>query len=97
MNRPARRAASRAQSKGRTAGEDRRRASVRPLAGHEGTDRLILNLLDGLAANHEVTLVAMALSRGIPNACARSRIRASRCARSSLPTGEAYFTASTAR
>jgi len=30
----------------------------------KGTDRLILNLLDGLAANHEVTLVAMALSRG---------------------------------
>lgn len=30
----------------------------------KGTDRLILNLLDGLAVNHEVTLVAMALSRG---------------------------------
>ncbi len=30
----------------------------------KGTDRLILNLLDGLAANHEVTLVTMALSRG---------------------------------
>jgi polysaccharide biosynthesis protein PslH len=27
----------------------------------KGTDRLILNLLDGLAVNHEVTLVAMAL------------------------------------
>ncbi|MFA4949189.1 MAG: glycosyltransferase family 4 protein [Candidatus Krumholzibacteriia bacterium] len=30
----------------------------------KGTHRLILNLLDGLAVNHEVTLVAMALSRG---------------------------------
>jgi len=30
----------------------------------KGTDRLILNLLDGLAVNHDVTLVAMALSRG---------------------------------
>jgi polysaccharide biosynthesis protein PslH len=30
----------------------------------KGTDRLILNLLDGLAANHDVTLVAMALSAG---------------------------------
>jgi glycosyltransferase involved in cell wall biosynthesis len=29
----------------------------------KGTDRLILNLLDGLAARHDVTLVAMALSR----------------------------------
>jgi len=28
----------------------------------KGTDRLVLNLLEGLAANHEVTLVAMALS-----------------------------------
>ena len=30
----------------------------------KGTDRLIMNLLDGLAVNNEVTLVAMALSRG---------------------------------
>jgi glycosyltransferase involved in cell wall biosynthesis len=30
----------------------------------KGTDRLILNLLDGLAANHEVTLVTVALNRG---------------------------------
>jgi glycosyltransferase involved in cell wall biosynthesis len=30
----------------------------------KGTDRLILNLLDGLAARHDVTLVAMALSAG---------------------------------
>jgi glycosyltransferase involved in cell wall biosynthesis len=30
----------------------------------KGTDRLILNLLDGLAVNHDVTLVAMALSAG---------------------------------
>jgi len=30
----------------------------------KGTDRLILNLLDGLAARHDVTLVAMALSKG---------------------------------
>ena len=29
-----------------------------------GTHRLIMNLLDGLAVNHDVTLVAMALSRG---------------------------------
>ncbi|MCX5753879.1 MAG: glycosyltransferase, partial [Candidatus Krumholzibacteria bacterium] len=30
----------------------------------KGTDRLVLNLLDGLAANHEVTFVTVALSRG---------------------------------
>lgn len=30
----------------------------------KGTDRLVLNLLDGLAARHDVTLVAMALSAG---------------------------------
>jgi len=30
----------------------------------KGTDRLILNLLDGLAARHDVTLVAMALTKG---------------------------------
>jgi glycosyltransferase involved in cell wall biosynthesis len=30
----------------------------------KGTDRLIMNLLDGLAVNHDVVLVAMTLSRG---------------------------------
>ncbi len=35
-----------------------------PWPATKGTDRLILNLLDGLAVNHEVTLVTMALSRG---------------------------------
>ncbi len=35
-----------------------------PWPATKGTDRLILNLLDGLAVNHDVTLVAMALSGG---------------------------------